>query len=68
MIALPNPLHPMRNKAVPQQKVATLRPAFASPCVSMLCDAVAIQSNAEPLRSLASPGFSVHRHCFTSQN
>lgn len=63
-----NPLHLMRNKAVPQQNLATLRLSFASPCVSMLCDAVAIQSNAEPLRSLASPGFSVHRHCFTSQS
>lgn len=63
-----NPLHPMRNKAVPQQNLATLRSSFASPCVSMLCDAVAIQNSAEPLRSLASPGFSVHRHCFTSQS
>lgn len=63
-----NPLHPMRNKAVPQQNLATLRLSFASPCVSMLCDADAIRNIAEPLRSLASPDFSVHRHCFTSQN
>ena len=32
----------------------------------MLCDAVAIQSSAEPLRSLAYPSFSMHRPCFTS--
>lgn len=32
----------------------------------MLCDAVAIQSSAEPLRSLAHLSPSVHRPCFTS--
>ena len=32
----------------------------------MLCDAVAIQSSAEPLRSLAYLSLSVHRPCFTS--
>lgn len=32
----------------------------------MLCDAVAIQSSAEPLRSLAHLSLSVHRPCFTS--
>ena len=32
----------------------------------MLCDAVAIQSSAEPLRSLAHLSLLVHRPCFTS--